>query len=432
MLVRSTHPLMRMAKKSGFYWVAKGFKPGIYASWDEAKVQVERFSGAAFAKVPDLETAIEQMQQRGAAAHIDGGSVKSTASATAHSSASVGVQVAHQRPASSSYAYGTDNARPSSSLANAVMGGQPSQQFAYPAAAASASSMPAVGNRRPRAEVEEDDDEEVQIVDDVHGRRVRPNVPGAVPGLSSNSSSGAGPSASASSSSSATLTSPSECTWLLRFDGGARSNPGPAGSGSVLYLLQPGWESASGEVGADISRQLDASARRGGKYESNLHVETKAAPMPTSALTKVWSFGYYLGDKESNNQAEYTGLIIGLQAAHRFGVKRLIIEGDSLLVCNQVRGGWKVSKESSHLEPLRDAARKHLNAAKFSAVTLRHIAREGNADADAAGNEAMDGRRAVNVVSDAVRSGHTELKPADFCPLATGFVPVLDPLRKKW
>lgn len=39
-----------MAKGKFFYAVKKGFKPGVYSSWDECKSQVEKFPAAAFKK----------------------------------------------------------------------------------------------------------------------------------------------------------------------------------------------------------------------------------------------------------------------------------------------------------------------------------------------------------------------------------------------
>lgn len=41
----------------------------------------------------------------------------------------------------------------------------------------------------------------------------------------------------------------------------------------------------------------------------------------------------------TNNQAEYYGLLAGLEAAKRVGVKQLEILGDSQLVIRQVRAG---------------------------------------------------------------------------------------------
>eukprot|EP00973_Karenia_brevis_P069836 9709984-Karenia_brevis.AAC.1 len=42
----------------------------------------------------------------------------------------------------------------------------------------------------------------------------------------------------------------------------------------------------------------------------------------------------------TNNQAEWHGLLLGLECAHGMGLLRLAVEGDSLLVINQFLGLW--------------------------------------------------------------------------------------------
>ena len=82
----------------------------------------------------------------------------------------------------------------------------------------------------------------------------------------------------------------------LYADGGARGNPGPAGSGAVL---------------------LDEDGR---------------------VIVELWrSLGH-----ATNNVAEYTGLIIGLEEALRRGVEGLDVRMDSLLVVQQMKGLWKI------------------------------------------------------------------------------------------
>lgn len=47
--------------------------------------------------------------------------------------------------------------------------------------------------------------------------------------------------------------------------------------------------------------------------------------------------GYkYVGERNTNNEAEYSGLILGLQAAIRLGLRSVIVKGDSQLVIQQV------------------------------------------------------------------------------------------------
>ena len=82
----------------------------------------------------------------------------------------------------------------------------------------------------------------------------------------------------------------------LYADGGARGNPGPAGSGAVLL-------DEDGVVIAELMR--------------------------------------FLGHA-TNNVAEYTGLIIGLEEALRRGIDELDVRMDSLLVVQQMKGIWKI------------------------------------------------------------------------------------------
>jgi ribonuclease HI len=81
----------------------------------------------------------------------------------------------------------------------------------------------------------------------------------------------------------------------------------------------------------------------------------------------------------SNNQAEYHALLGGLRHAHRLGIRRLVVVGDSLLVVKQVNKQWKI--KSGDLRPLAAEARRLTGA--FERVNIRHISREGNAEVDA-------------------------------------------------
>src|SRR3954468_12289049 len=56
----------------------------------------------------------------------------------------------------------------------------------------------------------------------------------------------------------------------------------------------------------------------------------------------------------TNNVAEYNALLIGLQLAHRLGVRKLQAYGDSELVVNQLRGEYEV--RSDDLIPYFDSA----------------------------------------------------------------------------
>ena len=126
----------------------------------------------------------------------------------------------------------------------------------------------------------------------------------------------------------------------LYADGGARGNPGPAGSGAVLM-------DEHGVVSAEMRRSLGHA---------------------------------------TNNVAEYTGLIIGLEEALRRGVDDLDVRLDSLLVVQQMNGVWKIKHPG--LRPLALRAGELL--ARFPKRTIVHVPRELNTLADAQVNRAID------------------------------------------
>lgn len=132
---------------------------------------------------------------------------------------------------------------------------------------------------------------------------------------------------------------------LLYFDGGARGNPGRGGAGSVVYVQ-------------------DSLGR----------------------ACKVWEACTFLPHC-TNNEAEYTGLVIGLRWLRAQGVKgRVQVRGDSLLVVKQLRGEYTV--HAPNLLSLYNEARSISSA--VGQVTFAHVYREGNGAADACGNEACD------------------------------------------
>lgn len=91
----------------------------------------------------------------------------------------------------------------------------------------------------------------------------------------------------------------------------------------------------------------------------------------------------------TNNVAEWTGLILGLQEAVRLGVRDVDIYGDSKLVVLQARGEWRVKKP--HLMPLYETAKALLD--RLGTYSLNWIPREENTLADRASNEAIDNPR---------------------------------------
>jgi ribonuclease HI len=131
---------------------------------------------------------------------------------------------------------------------------------------------------------------------------------------------------------------------VLRSDGGARGNPGPAGAGFVI--------------------EVDG--------------------------TVVCSGGRFLGTT-TNNIAEYEALIWGLENVAALGVGAVDVYADSELMVKQLNGVYRVKNEG--LKPLYRRAMSLLDG--FSSRTVNHVRRADNAAADAMANSAMDERGTV-------------------------------------
>src|ERR1041384_5981504 len=135
---------------------------------------------------------------------------------------------------------------------------------------------------------------------------------------------------------------------VANIDGGARGNPGPAGFG--VYL-----KDQSGKKVAELSE--------------------------------------YLGH-QTNNYAEYSGLIAALEYAVSHGPKALKLISDSELMVKQIKGIYKV--KNSTLQDLHAKAKQLINRLEW--FSIDHALREHNQEADRLANEAMDkgsGRRSV-------------------------------------
>lgn len=131
---------------------------------------------------------------------------------------------------------------------------------------------------------------------------------------------------------------------VLRTDGGARGNPGPAGAGFVI--------------------EVDG--------------------------TCVCRTGFYLGET-TNNVAEYQALIHGLESVRALGHTEVTVMADSELVVKQLNGVYRV--KNAGLKPLFLRALELLRG--FSESEIRHVRREENREADAMANLAMDERGTV-------------------------------------
>lgn len=82
--------------------------------------------------------------------------------------------------------------------------------------------------------------------------------------------------------------------------------------------------------------------------------------------------------KQTNNVAEYLGLIAGLKKAIRLGISDIEIVGDSQLVIYQLEGRYKC--KSKHLKPLHSEATRLLEL--MPNYSLRWVRRHENTRAD--------------------------------------------------
>lgn len=136
-------------------------------------------------------------------------------------------------------------------------------------------------------------------------------------------------------------TSAPSANWFTAWcDGGSRGNPGPAGYGAIV-------QNPEGQTVARLSQFLGI---------------------------------------QTNNFAEYSGLLAVLEWALANGARRLKVVSDSELMVNQMKGRYKVA--SPILRPLWEEARRR--AARLEAFEMTHTLRGGNKEADRLANEAMD------------------------------------------
>jgi len=97
-------------------------------------------------------------------------------------------------------------------------------------------------------------------------------------------------------------------------------------------------------------------------------------------VTATHSISRYLGIK-TNNYAEYAAVITAIKYAKHLGADELLIMTDSKLVCNQVKGEWRVLH--IELKPLRNDAHKLLQDLFPGTWDIQWHRRNHNVEADA-------------------------------------------------
>lgn len=91
----------------------------------------------------------------------------------------------------------------------------------------------------------------------------------------------------------------------------------------------------------------------------------------------------------TNNVAEYTALVRGLEFATKLGLKRLAVFSDSELLVKQMAGEYRV--KNADLLPLYEEASRLRRG--FDSITITHVRRGNNARADELCNIALDGQQ---------------------------------------
>ena len=127
--------------------------------------------------------------------------------------------------------------------------------------------------------------------------------------------------------------------YSMNFDGCSKGNPGPSGIGAVIYH--------NGQ--------------------------------------EIWASCQYIGTK-TNNQSEYSALILGLKEALSRDIKHLYVFGDSQLVINQITGVYKV--KNNLLQELYQEVQTLKT--QFEYIEFTHVYREFNKRADALSNMALN------------------------------------------
>lgn len=127
---------------------------------------------------------------------------------------------------------------------------------------------------------------------------------------------------------------------IINTDGGARGNPGPAAIGVVI------------------------------KDESGKLID---------------SFGKYLGE-QTNNFAEYSGVIFALEKAIELKANEIKFNLDSELVVKQLKGEYKVK----NAELAKLYLKIHNLSQNLKKIEYKHVYREANQEADALVNQILD------------------------------------------
>ena len=96
-----------------------------------------------------------------------------------------------------------------------------------------------------------------------------------------------------------------------------------------------------------------------------------------------------MGYNTSNNQAEYAGLIDGLNylVDNNISCDKLYVRGDAEIVIRQMEGEYNVN--SYNIKPYYNDAQEALYRIDCTSFNFRHLPRDKNWEADQLANEAI-------------------------------------------
>lgn len=127
--------------------------------------------------------------------------------------------------------------------------------------------------------------------------------------------------------------------YTLQFDGACRGNPGLCGAGYVIY-------------------------------KDNEIIEQHSK---------------FICVNNTNNFAEYSALLYGIQKVVELGIKNIMVKGDSQLVINQLNGIYRIN--SDNLLTIYEKIVENLS--DLDTFTFQHIKRDRNKIADKLANVAI-------------------------------------------
>jgi len=387
--------IMPKRKKSKFYAVAVGRQPGIYSTWDECQSQVKGHSNArfkSFSSVEEAESFIDSATKgknssaSAAAAEIESYSqialsMKQTAQTQTHKRPRVKVAAAKKPAGSSTPGSAKNPIRIESPSATAVAvkpkQGKPKKgKIIVPGSSRSSSTKTPIRIESPSASAVA-----------VKPKKGKPKK-GKITGDDTNDTVHKVVSRRAKGKIRAAKKHPRKLDFHVMFDGGSRGNPhGHAGSGTYILLRKV--------------------------YASEVTPNSKSNDAKTEITRDTTNIRTYLGlGKLTNNQAEYTGLVTGLEQIQAALTKTIDssenqnledvvvhIQGDSDLIVKQMNGIYacKSPKLKSFYQQCKELVKGIQTRCKTLGancdVTFEHVYREHNTIADGLANEAMDAKR---------------------------------------